>query len=375
MKSKFTLEEIAKRIVKLQLKYPKRILWIFVAINLMLLPGIFNLINNLEPSLERVLPQDVTEIQTMNLMRSEFGADMVYLIVYANSPVYDVRSPEYVEYLNLISQRFETHSLILESRGIHTLVKDVNSNRIPESKREVENLLNIHPLTSEFVAPDYSFSIVSIRTDSGSNAKLIDEVISSIENDISDLEEFNPGTTYQVTGFGAIDRATFSVILTDFAKITLVSMAAIAVVVLLTFKSLVRGMMPMLIVMNALVWTMGIVGYFGLTLTVVSMVAAAMIMGLGIDFGIHQVHSYFELRKSRNPKESLSELMQELLRAMLGASLTTMAGFLALLFGVLPAMKTLGIILALGIFTTLIGAVFLLPVVIYLYDSKKSLEV
>ena len=62
----------------------------------------------------------------------------------------------------------------------------------------------------------------------------------------------------------------------------------------------------------------------------------------------------------------------ELLRAMLGASLTTSAGFLALLFGVLPAMKNLGIILALGIIFTLIGAVFLLPVVIYLSDNKKD---
>lgn len=369
------LEDVAKKIVGLQLKYPKRILWVFVLINLLLIPGIFNLISNVEPSLERVLPQDVEEVKTMNLMRSEFGADMVYLVIYAQSPLYDVRSPEYINYLNLISQRFETHSLVLESRGLHTLVRDINSGRVPESQVDVEKILGIHPLTSEFVAPDYSFSVLSIRTDSGSNSKLLNEVITAIEDDIADLEEFNPGTTYQVTGFGAIDRATFSVILLDFAKITFISMAAIAVVVLLTFKSLVRGMMPMLIVMNALVWTMGIVGYLGLTLTVVSMVAAAMIMGLGIDFGIHQIHSYFELRKKHNPKESLSELMQELLRAMLGASLTTMAGFLALLFGVLPAMKTLGIILALGIFTTLIGAVFLLPVVIYLYDKKKSLEI
>ena len=60
-----------------------------------------------------------------------------------------------------------------------------------------------------------------------------------------------------------------------------------------------KGMLPMIVVMNALVMTMGIVGYLGFTITVVSMVAAAMIMGLGIDFGIHQVYSYFEERKKK----------------------------------------------------------------------------
>src|SRR6056297_2934678 len=103
---------------------------------------------------------------------------------------------------------------------------------------------------------------------------------------------------------------------------------------------------------------MCITGYLGLTITVVSMVAAAMIMGLGIDFGIHFVHGFFENRKTKSSYDSLSEVMQELLRAMVGASFTTIAGFLALLFGVLPAMKTLGIILALGILNTLIGAIF-----------------
>jgi predicted RND superfamily exporter protein len=38
-------------------------------------------------------------------------------------------------------------------------------------------------------------------------------------------------------------------------------------------------------------------------------------------------------------------------------------------------MKNLGIILALGIIFTLIGAVFLLPVVIYLTDNKKKTPV
>ena len=42
----------------------------------------------------------------------------------------------------------------------------------------------------------------------------------------------------------------------------------------------------MVVVVNALIATMGISGYLNLTITVVSMVSVAMIMGLGIDFGI-----------------------------------------------------------------------------------------
>lgn len=368
------LEKIAKTIVKFQIKYPKKIVWLFVFISLLFIPGIFNLIGNVEPSLEKVLPQNIEEIKIMNSMRSEFGADMVYLIVYAQSPLNDIRNARYVKYINVLSEKIESEEQVIKVDGIDDLVRSMHDGIIPDSEFEIKESIKINPFSTQYVNSDYSFSILKVQTNTGSSATLINSLITDIKDDIDSLEVENPGVEVQITGSSAIDRATFNIILKDFGVITLVSMALVMLIVFLTFGSLSKGMLPMAIVMNALIWTMGIVGYLGLTLTVVSMVAAAMLMGLGIDFGIHQVYSYFELRKTKNPKTSLTEVMSELLRAMLGASLTTIVGFLALLFGVLPAMKTLGIILAIGIFTTLIGAIFLLPTIIYLFDNKKTEE-
>jgi hydrophobe/amphiphile efflux-3 (HAE3) family protein len=366
------IEKIAQKIVKFQIKYPKKILWIFFIFALLAIPGILKLLDNVEPSLEKVLPQQVDEIKNMNSMRSEFGADMLFLIIYTDTPLDDVRNAKYLKYINSLSQKIESRENIVKVNGIDDIIIEMHQGIIPDSEIDIKESLKINPFSNQYINQDYSFSILRIQTDTGSSAKLIDEVITGIKQDIDNTENINPGTRIEMTGFSAIDMATFKVIISDFAIITLVSMGFVALIVLITFKSLTKGMLPMVIVMNALLWTMGIVGYLGLTLTVVSMVAAAMIMGLGIDFGIHQVYSYFELRKTKNSKQSLNEVMSELLRAMLGASLTTIAGFLALLFGVLPAMKTLGIILAIGIFTTLIGAIFLLPVIIYLYDKKNT---
>ena len=117
---------------------------------------------------------------------------------------------------------------------------------------------------------------------------------------------------------------------------------------------------------------MGIIGYLQLTITVVSMVAAAMIIGLGIDFAIHVSFTYYNNIEKHSKKQALIETLQELLRAMLGASLTTIAGFLALLFGILPAMKILGIILAIGIGITLISAIILLPALLSFFDADNN---
>ncbi|MCA9496420.1 MAG: MMPL family transporter, partial [Nanoarchaeota archaeon] len=365
------LELIATKIVSFQTKYPKKILWLFLILNLMFIPGIFNLINNVEPSIEKVLPAQIEEIKTMNAMRDDFGADIVYLVVYLDDKVVDVRNPDYLKYIDLLSQKLKTRENIIEIESLSSIGKEFNNGKIPHTIEKSQDLYSIIPYTFEYTNNDYSFSVLKLKTNVGSSAKLIDNLFKEIEEDIESVYEFDPGTRIEITGFPAIDRATFSVIMSDFTKITFVSMIGILIIIFFTFKSLTRGILPMAIVMNALIWTMGIAGYLNFKITVVSMVAAAMIMGLGIDFGIHQVHSYFEKRKKLMPTKSLEETVKELLRAMLGASLTTMAGFLALLFGTLPAMKTLGVILAIGIFTTLIGAVFLLPVLIYLSDRKK----
>lgn len=359
-------EKFASGLVQLQVKFPKFFLFAFLLINLAFIPGIFNLVSNVEPSLERVLPQNIPEIQTMNDMRGEFGADMIYLVLEGNGRTVDMRDPEVLRYINLLSEKIETEENVLEVQSVTTFVG------VPKTLYESQDLIAQTPQVNTFINDDYSLAVIAIRTNTGSSAEIINKVVEQIQDDIESLEVYNPNLSLSITGFSAIDRATFNIIINDFLKITIVSMIGISIIVFFTFKSFVKGMLPMAVVMNALIWTMGIVGYLGFTITVVSMVSAAMIMGLGIDFGIHQVHSYFEARKKHQPKKALESVMEELLRAMFGASMTTIAGFLALLFGVLPAMKTLGVILAIGIFSTLIGAILLLPVLIYLYDKGQT---
>jgi predicted RND superfamily exporter protein len=364
------IENIAKKIVEMQYKYRMLFLVVMLGITLLLLPGVFRLVGNVEPSLEKVLPQSVDEVKSMNDMRAEFGADMMYVILYIDYPSTDIRDPRFVSYVDLLTQKVEGIDYVMQVDSISKLVKE-DVGVISDSYVELKDVISKNRFASMYHDDDYSFTIIQIRTDTGAAAKIIKQVVSDIENSFLSLDEYNPGSNYKITGFNAIDKATFEVMMSDFSYITIFSMLMIMIVVLITFKSLSKGLLPMVVVMNSLLWTMGIAGYLGLTITVVSMVSAAMIMGLGIDFGIHVVYSYFHLRKKMSQKDAMKENMSELLRAMLGASLTTISGFLALLFGVLPAMKVLGIILSIGIFTTLVNAVMLLPVVVMMYDKRN----
>jgi len=138
-----------------------------------------------------------------------------------------------------------------------------------------------------------------------------------------------------------------------------------------TFRDIRKIWFPISVVMFALVWMIGLGGWLGADLTIISMVSAAMIMGLGIDFGIHVTKKYYSLGSGI---DSLSRTMVELSRGLLGASMTTAVGFLSLLFANLTGMHSLGIFLFTGIISAYIGAVFLLPTLLILIDGEESIN-
>lgn len=364
-------EKFGKGIAKKQIKKPGFFLLALVVVLALVLPGIPLLLNNVEPSLEKILPQEVQEVKTMNDMRSQFGADMMYLVFEVEGPVQDMRHPDVIKYLDDIEKKIRTNDHIKEVMGLPDLVKQVNDNIIPDSKNDIEQLVKMVPESRMFLNRDNSIAMIQIRADTGPVTEIISRVISDLEDAIHTFEPDNPGLSYSITGFNAIDKATFEVIIKDFAVITGFSFSFILIFLFIYYSGDWRKVISSIsVILFAVLITLGITGYIGITVTVVTMVAAAMIMALGISYGINVTYEYYLLREKKDKKSSLMALNSSIVRALTGSSLTTSAGFLALLFGIIPAMKNLGIVLAIGISITLAISVMVLPVIIYKLDNK-----
>src|SRR3989338_729192 len=157
------LEEFAEKIAKLQVKYPQAVLLVILSITLLLIPGILNV--KIEPSLEKVLPEDLPVIKTMNDMRTQFGADMVYVVLEPDYAA-DIREPKILKYMDALQQKLIKNENILEVSSITSIVKEKNG-FIPDSKRKIESLLNEDPRTFKFTNRDYSLTFLQLRTDTG----------------------------------------------------------------------------------------------------------------------------------------------------------------------------------------------------------------
>src|SRR3989338_11542095 len=109
------LEETAEEIVKLQIKYPRIVLMTILFVTLLLIPGILKV--KIEPSLEKVLPEDLAVIKTMNDMRTQFGADMVYIVLEPDYAA-DVREPKILKYIDALQEKLIKNENILEVQSI-----------------------------------------------------------------------------------------------------------------------------------------------------------------------------------------------------------------------------------------------------------------
>lgn len=162
------------------------------------------------------------------------------------------------------------------------------------------------------------------------------------------------GEFAQMAGIDLVSQRRFSQQLSqeigaDFSRF--VSLAGVAVVflLLLLFRRLPELLLALLPVLTGLLVMFGGMGWLGLEMNLFNVVAAILIIGLGVDYGIFMVcHGQQE--------EDLASS-----RAVLVSGLTTLVGFGALLLARHPALHSIGLTVLLGIGAAVPTALLVIP--------------
>lgn len=154
--------------------------------------------------------------------------------------------------------------------------------------------------------------------------------------------------------------------------VTLLGFILVFVVLLIFYRRISFAAITMIPVMFGTVWTFGTLGIIGIPLTTALVGIFSMIIGLGIDFGIHIVHRFEENKKTSTIETAIHSSVKHVGRGLTLTSITTIIGFLALLSATLPALKDMAIALSFGVIYSLMGAIVLIPAVLVLVERGRS---
>ena len=130
---------------------------------------------------------------------------------------------------------------------------------------------------------------------------------------------------------------------------------------------------PILLLLNigiAILYNMGTNIFLGQISYITKAISAVLQLGVTMDFAIFLYHSYLQEQKMTKSKENAMAIaISKTFSSVLGSSLTTIAGFLALCSMNLTLGKDIGIVMAKGVAFGVICVVTILPAMILTFDN------
>ncbi len=130
---------------------------------------------------------------------------------------------------------------------------------------------------------------------------------------------------------------------------------------------------PILLLLNigiAILYNMGSNVFLGEISYITKAISAVLQLGVTMDFAIFLYHSYkAEKELTANKEEAMANAITKTFSSVLGSSLTTIAGFLALCSMNLTLGKDIGIVMAKGVLLGVISVVTVLPTMILTFDN------
>ena len=150
---------------------------------------------------------------------------------------------------------------------------------------------------------------------------------------------------------------------------------AIVVILYVAFRWRWGVLIPFAVVALSVLWTLGLMAICSVPITVLSFILPVVLMAIGIADGIHVLSRYREaIEEGREKRDAILETMGSMQRPVVMTSLTTAAGFLALLNAYMIPQRMFGLFTAVGILFAMILSLVLIPVILQLIAVPKALR-
>jgi predicted RND superfamily exporter protein len=167
----------------------------------------------------------------------------------------------------------------------------------------------------------------------------------------------------KATGLPPIFVELMDIMSKDGKKATYLAIIAVFLVLLLDFRSLKYALVGMVPLIFGAIWMTGLMEISGLKFTMMNILAVPLIIGIGIDDGVHILHRW-------KIEKNLDIVYRSTGKAILLTSLTTMLGFGSLWFATYRGLGSMGIALFIGVGTCFLATLFIIPAILGLQNKQ-----
>ncbi len=331
--------------VKLGRKIVKFRIPIFILSLLLLIPAGIGYINTrVNYDVLYYLPDDIETMKGQDILVDEFGTGAYSMFVCEGMPNKDVAA------LKKKMEKVDHVAKVVWYDSFADLSLPVEM--LPENIRKV------------LFAEDSTMMFIIFDTTTSA-----DETMDAI-GDIRKLA----GEQCFVSGMSAIVTDTRNLAESEVAVYVLIAVVLSCIVLALTMESYLIPFLFLISIGIAIVYNMGTNVLQGEISYITKALSAVLQLGVTMDYSIFLWHSYQEQKEhfGNNHKEAMAQAIAATIKSVVGSSITTIAGFVALCFMSFTLGMDLGVVMAKGVIFGVICCVTVLPSMIMIFD--KALE-
>lgn len=180
--------------------------------------------------------------------------------------------------------------------------------------------------------------------------------------------KLGPGVT--LTGTNVINQTVRREVLEDAWVAGILGYVLVAIILWIDFRTLRHTFMALAPLTVGLTWMVGSMSLLGVQMNFINIFVTTMIIGIGVDYGVHVLHRYLEVRDL--PDEEYQAGIQETGKAVVAAALTTIVGFGSITISHYPGLISTGKVAILGTACTSLIAISLLPTFLSWRREKRK---
>ena len=290
------------------------------------------------------LPDTIKTVQGEDILSKDFKTGAYSIVVLDNMPTKDILKLE------------EKVKKEIDNVEICASIADVVGEEIPIEMLPDEIKDKVYKDGSTLMMVTFKDPISS------------DETMKSIEK----LREITDERC-KISGMSATLLDTRSLSESEILIYVVIAVALCLVVLQLALDSFVAPVLLLLNIGFAILYNMGTNIFLGQISYITKAISAVLQLGVTMDFAIFLYHSFVtEKEHTENINEAMAIAISKTMTSVIGSSLTTIAGFLALCSMDLTLGKDIGIVMAKGVLFGLVCVITVLPALILTFN--KAIE-
>jgi len=315
-------------------------------------------------------PTRVTE----DIMQEKFGGSQPVYISFKG----DIQSPDVLKMMIKTEDYMKEFSAIDRTQSIADLVEEMNDvmgegKKIPDEKAKIENLwflLDGQDIMPQLVSDELDKAIIQSKFAS-TDSKVLTEFVNYMDNFV--LENSTEACKIEVTGMPSVYSQLDQSLINSQMSSLLIAIIMVLLIVGLMLRSLIKGVYATIPIIATIIILFGFMGITGIPLDIATVLVASVALGIGIDYSIHIItHFTNEYKNTGKLDDAMRETIMISGKAIVINVVSVAAGFLVLIFSEMVPLQNFGLLVAMSMIGSGLGALTLLPVILILHYRRQE---